>query len=364
MIFKPISILGKLRQINSWLIIVFCWVSISGLSHASEGTSTGKQLFSDNCAVCHGIEGKGGVGVPLSLPEFIDNVDDDYLRLSIKEGRPGRVMPAFASIKKENISAIIRYMRAWTGRPAPRFSRTLISGDVAKGKRLYEQRCATCHGPMGEGGKGTGVTFSRPRDLPILAPSLNNPGFLASASDEMIRHTLVKGRKGTPMMSFLKQGLSHHDINNVVAYVRSFGKQNLANRHEIFAAEPPYLVRESRYSVDQTVNNLKDAILSANMRLIRTQYLEQGLYSPGNENKQQVIVYSCGFNFLNEALKVDPRVGLFLPCRVTVVEHNGKVLVMTVNPKRLSVVFNNSELERLCDQMYGIYLDILEETTL
>lgn len=304
------------------------------------------------------------MGVPLSLPEFIDNVDDDYLRLSIKEGRPGRVMPAFVSMEEENISAIIRYMRTWTGKPAPHFSRRLISGDIAKGKQLYQQRCAACHGLKGEGGKGTGVTFSRPRDLPILAPALNNPGFLAAASDEMILHALVEGRKGTPMTSFLKQGLNHDDINNVVTYVRSFENQNVSGRHKIFAAEPPFLVRGSRHSVDQTVNNLKDAILSANMRLIRTQYLEQGLYPPGNENKQQVIVYSCGFNFLNEALKVDPRVGLFLPCRITVVEHKGKVLVMSVNPKRLSVVFNNAELELLCDQMHSTYVDILEETTL
>ncbi|MEE8388956.1 MAG: c-type cytochrome [Acidiferrobacterales bacterium] len=346
------------------LILAFRFMSITGLAKASSALASGKQLFSDNCAVCHGNGGKGGVGVPLALPDFINNVDDDYLRISIKKGRPGRVMPSFPSMDETQISAIVRYMRFWTGKSAPHFNRGTISADAAKGKQLYQQRCATCHGANGEGGKGTGVTFSRPRDLPILAPALNNPGFLAAASDEMIRHTLIKGRAGTPMISFLKQGLSHNDINNVVTYVRSFDKQNKNTTHDKFASEPPFLVRESRYSVEQTVKNLNDAILSANMRLIRTQYLEQGLTPPGEENKKQVIVYSCGFNFLNEALKVDPRVGLFLPCRVTVVEHKGKVLVMSVNPKRLSVVFNNTELERLCDQMHSTYLDILEEATL
>ncbi len=341
-------------------ILVSWFLSFSGVAKASSG----KQLFYDNCAVCHGNGGKGGVGVPLALPDFINSVDDNYLRISIKMGRPGRVMPAFPSLEDAQISAIVHFMRSWTGKSAPHFSRTTISADVAKGKQIYQQRCAACHGVNGEGSKGTGVTFSRPRDLPILAPALNNPGFLAAASDEMIRHTLIKGRKGTPMISFLKQGLSHNDINNVVTYVRSFDKQNKNTTHDKYASEPPYLVRESRHSVEQTVTNLKDAILSANMRLIRTQYLEQGLYSPGSENRKQVIVYSCGFYFLNEALKVDPRVGLFLPCRVTVVEHKGKVLVMSVNPKRLSVVFNNTELERLCDQMYSTYLNILEEATL
>ena len=78
----------------------------------------------------------------------------------------------------------------------------------------------------GEGGKGTGVTFSRRRDLPIIAPALNNPGFLAAASDEMIRHTLVYGREGTPMRSFLVQGLSEQDIDDLVSYVRSFSSES------------------------------------------------------------------------------------------------------------------------------------------
>ena len=36
---------------------------------------------------------------------------------------------------------------------------------------------------------------------------------------------------------------------------------------------------------------------------------------------------------------------------------------MVINPKRLSAIFNNSELNLLCDQMYKIYVDIIEEAT-
>ena len=64
------------------------------------------------------------------------------------------------------------------------------------------------------------------------------------------------------------------------------------------------------------------------------------------------------------ALALDPRVGLFLPCRVTVVERDGKVLVMSINPKRLSHLFNNAELDRACEEMFQVYSDILEEATL
>ena len=61
---------------------------------------------------------------------------------------------------------------------------------------------------------------------------------------------------------------------------------------------------------------------------------------------------------------MDPRVGLFLPCRVTVAEHRGKVLVLTINPKRLSAIFNNAELNEMCEQMQKLYTDIIEEAIL
>jgi len=38
--------------------------------------------------------------------------------------------------------------------------------------------------------------------------------------------------------------------------------------------------------------------------------------------------------------------------------------VMSINPKRLSHLFNNAELDRACDEMYKLYEEILEEATL
>jgi cytochrome c oxidase cbb3-type subunit 3 len=37
---------------------------------------------------------------------------------------------------------------------------------------------------------------------------------------------------------------------------------------------------------------------------------------------------------------------------------------MSINPKYLSQLFNNSELDGACDEMQKIYRDILEESTL
>jgi cytochrome c oxidase cbb3-type subunit III len=348
------------------MLVVLLYLGIQGaMATEVPPKPDGARMYAQRCSACHGAEGHGGVGIPLALPAFLSSVDDSYLHKTIRLGRPGRVMPAFAQLTDAEVDAIIAHIRSWPGQKAPKtVPNDRIAGNATHGKVLFDRYCSACHGAHGEGGHGTGVTLSRPRSAPILAPALNNPGFLAAASDTLIKTTLLNGREGTPMRSFLKQGLKERDINDIVAYVRSFEQQPPAPGAHVLSSESPVLVRESPYTVDETIEKVKTAISAANMRLIRIQTLDQGYVEEGKENHKQTIVYSCDFAFLNEALKVDPRVGLFLPCRVTIVQQANKVLVMSINPKRLSRIFNNAELNGLCEQMYKVYVNILEESVL
>lgn len=340
-------------------------LSLTGPLFWSTGawSDEGLDLFRRHCAACHGSDGSGGVGMPLSLPSFIDHVDDDYLVKTIRSGRPGRVMPPFKAFSDAEVQKLVKHLRSWTGNKPVSFSNKPVTGNRKHGQALFAQKCAACHGPNGEGGKGTGVTFSRPRGLPILPSALNNQGFLQSASDGLIKHTITRGRKGTPMPSASSLGLGKKDINDLVAFIRGWQKKNAATT-TVAANEPAILIRESNNDLATTIENVKSAIVGANMKLIRIQELDKGFAEKGAENKKQMIVYSCGFSFLYEAMKIDPRVGLFLPCRITVIEDNGKIRLMAINPKRLSAHFNNSELDKLCDQMTQKYIDILDEATL
>lgn len=338
---------------------LFFLLLFSGVANAAPD---GKALFNKHCSACHGIEGKGGVGVPLSLPSFIDSVSDEYLKRTIRQGRPGRIMPAFPKMSDAQVNAIVGHVRSWTDAPAIAFDPTPVSGNQEHGKQLFMERCAQCHGADGKGGKGTGVTFSRKRDLPIIAPALNNPGFLASASDMMIRNTLIHGRAGTPMVSQLESGLKQNDIDDIVSYVRSFQQPEAASV-EGDNGDIAIIV-DSPYSLEETVENLKQAIENQNFKLIRTDYLEHGFVEEGKENKKQRVVHFCNFNFLFEALSIDPRVGMFLPCRVTIVEREGKVQMMTINPMRLSKLFNNNDLDDACKTMTETYQSILEDAAL
>ena len=349
------------------LFVAACLLLFLGIAQqgAWADVPDGAGLYAQNCAVCHGETGNGGIGVPLALPSFQATVSNAYLAATIRRGRPGRVMPAFTRLSDAEVDAIVQYIRSWYKGPLPVYSDAPIKGNPVHGKQLFAAHCAACHGADGAGGKGTGVTFSRPRGLPIMPPSLDNAGFLASAPDAMIRAVLIHGRAGTPMISFLGAGLSEADIDDLVSYVRSFQARGAAGEASAGLADTrPIIVRQSPYDLKTTIANLKQAINSDNFFVGREQSVDYGLTAPDKVNPHQIIVYFCDIPFLNRALAIDPRVGLFLPCRITVVEHRGKVLLMAVNPEVVSKLLNNAELNALCKEMHDKYIAIMEEATL
>ena len=168
------------------------------------------------------------------------------------------------------------------------------------------------------------------------------------------------------MTSMLVAGLSEQDVDDVVSYIRSLevSAKKLQLSLDESDAEPYILSVESPYGMEETLENLKQAITDQNFTLIRTEYLERGLVEPGTENKKQMIVHFCNFGFLFKALAIDPRVGMFLPCRITIIEKDGKVRLSAINPKRLSKLFNNHELDKSCNEMYEVYNTLLEDAIL
>mgnify|MGYP002725723900 CR=1 FL=1 len=322
----------------------------------------GKALFDEHCAACHGLDGMGGVGTPLALPSFLNSVSNDYLSMTIRHGRPGRVMPAFQKLAHSEVASIVSHMRSWSDKPAPKEVYRLIKGNPNIGRKLFAQHCAECHGKEGEGGEGTGVTFSRPRDLPIISPALNNPGFLAAASNQMIKNAILNGREGTPMDPYRNE-LSDQQANDITLFIRSLEGKALLPQ-PIKENVPMVLRAESPYSFEETVNNVRNAAGAANFVVIRTDFLEHGLKPPGKENPKMVLVDFCSFSLLNEALKIDPRVGIFLPCRVSISEHRGKVYISSVNPIALGTLYNDTSLYQAFQTLTDIYYEILHQATL
>ncbi|HJY89561.1 MAG TPA: c-type cytochrome, partial [Candidatus Acidoferrum sp.] len=52
-------------------------------------------LYAENCAACHGPEGRGGAAIALNNPVYLAIADNAATRQTILKGVPGTAMPAF-----------------------------------------------------------------------------------------------------------------------------------------------------------------------------------------------------------------------------------------------------------------------------
>ena len=75
-------------------------------------------LYGQNCAGCHGEDGKGGAGIALANPVFLAIADDDVIRRVASNGVPGTPMSAFAQsaggmLTEKQIDALVSGIRSW-----------------------------------------------------------------------------------------------------------------------------------------------------------------------------------------------------------------------------------------------------------
>lgn len=329
---------------------------LSAAAQEAEAES-GEALYQEHCATCHGDEGQGGIGLPLNLQDFLRTADRDYLTASIQHGRPGRVMPSFQHLlSEEERRRIADFVLSWQEETQAEMP-TVGPGDPDHGGQLYQENCAECHGSQGQGGE-------QPRQAPaevspeskVVAPALNNSGFLASASDAFIKATVKRGRGGTRMAAHGEaQGLSDTDLDDLVAFIRGW-------EEGIDPLAKPVIEVRTDTPVDELIPLLKMAINSNNFVFIRQQTLYEGL---GGEAPDQPvrILHFCSFGLLDKALKTDERVGTFLPCQITVYRDGGQTVMSAINPKALSPLFHKPELELYCTLVSERYLKIMREAS-
>lgn len=195
------------------MFVLFC---LSPPTLAADGA----MLYREHCAACHGNTGAGGLGVPLAMRDLLAVAEDEYFRRTIRLGRPGRHMPAFSHLSTGEVDALVAHLRSWGPQQPKPIS--VGAGDVMSGEILYGNWCGMCHGARGEGASTTGITWSWDHRRDVSPPALNNPGFLFAATDAMIKRTLIRGRHGTAMPSFRMPELEDEDLDDLVAFVRSF----------------------------------------------------------------------------------------------------------------------------------------------
>jgi len=179
-------------------------------------------LYGQNCAGCHGPEGKGGAAIALGDPVYLAIADDTVLRRAATNGIPGTSMPAFAQsaggmLTDKQIDVIVRGIRERWSKPdvlrgvnPPPYSSS-AAGDTSRGSEVYATYCSSCHGAGGRGGQKAG--------------SIVDGSFLALLNDQELRTIVIAGRPelGAPDWRGNVPGkpMSAQDVSDVVAWLAS-----------------------------------------------------------------------------------------------------------------------------------------------
>lgn len=196
-------------------------------------------LFAENCAACHGAEGRGGAAIALANPVYLAIADDTSVRKVIAKGIPGTAMPAFAQsaggmLTDAQIDVITKEIRSrWSRRgildaaSTPSYA-PKSDGDAQRGQAAYKTFCESCHGPGGRGGqKGSSIT---------------NDSFLALVSDQGLRTIVIAGRPelGAPDWRGNVAGkpMSEQEVTDVVAWLASERAKNPGQPYSVSNYSP------------------------------------------------------------------------------------------------------------------------------
>jgi len=92
---------------------------------------------------------------------------------------------------------------------------TARAGDVAAAKKVFEERCAKCHGLTGKGDGPKAKTLKKkPRDYTDKAE-------MSKLTDAKLKEEILDGKK--PMPAF-RGKIDEKMVDDLVAYVRTFAK--------------------------------------------------------------------------------------------------------------------------------------------
>src|SRR5271157_5621400 len=222
------------RRLALLALLLAAMLVLSACSHLSGKPAPGPEvprpdsildpavLYSENCAGCHGAEGRNGPAMTLGDPVYLAIVDDDTLRNVISKGRPGTVMSAFAQkeggmLTDEQVNAIIHGIRQRWSKPdvlagaTPPPYAAKVPGNPQQGEAVYASYCDSCHGTSGKGGSKAG--------------SVTSPAYLSLVSDQGLRTIVITGRPDFNAPDWRSNVAGHpmsdQEITDVVAWLAS-----------------------------------------------------------------------------------------------------------------------------------------------
>ncbi len=183
----------------------FAAQDVAKLASNPEALAIGQRLFLNHCAQCHAADGGGSRGFPnLTDRDWLWGGTPEAIKASITDGRAG-VMPPFGpALGEQGVKDVAHYVLSLSGSPSD-------SIRTARGKPLFAQTCAVCHGADGRGNPTLG------------APNLTDRIWLHGSGEPAIIETITKGRNN--QMPAHKDFLSASKIHLLAGYVYSLSEQ-------------------------------------------------------------------------------------------------------------------------------------------
>lgn len=67
--------------------------------------------------------------------------------------------------------------------------------------------------------------------------------------------------------------------------------------------------------------------------------------------RKYTILGACNPTFAHQALEIDDRIGLLLPCNIVIQEKSGKTEISIFNPSLITNIFQDDQLVKLADEL-------------
>ncbi len=169
-----------------------------------EARGIGGRLFGNNCAMCHGSDGRGAKGFPnLTDDDWQWGGSFDDVMTTLEQGRNAMMTPFGAVLGESGVREAVAYVQQLSGQKAdPEMA--------AAGEKHFQTICMACHGMDGKGNQMLG------------APNLTDDIWLYGSNPSDIEYAIINGRAGK-MPSF--NGLLNEDKRRILAaYVLGLSK--------------------------------------------------------------------------------------------------------------------------------------------
>ena len=182
----------------------FAGRGVDELRHDPAALAIGRNLFANNCALCHGADAHGNPGFPnLTDGDWLYGGDAASVETTISGGRAGVMIGWQPVLGDAGVENVLAYVLSMSGRTPP-------AGDAAAGRQVYETNCIACHGADGKG------------NIALGAPNLTDNTWLYGGSVDAVRESIAHGRQG--VMPAQLERLGEQRVKLLAAYVLSLGE--------------------------------------------------------------------------------------------------------------------------------------------